>query len=204
MRTKGKAVLALISTFALASAAVAAGAKEEFHNLMIALPDGSVQHIRYTGDVAPQIVILPASSQLAPGGLFDAFDAPFAELDRVVADMNRQSDAMLRQAAMLSARAADGRAGLNQAVITDMPAGTVSYSFFSTTGGNGSCSQSLQVTSYGASQKPKVVSQSSGDCSKMMPKLVPTTGARPSSSMPKLVPVKLETAPAPARPANPA
>jgi len=202
MRTKGKAVLALISTVALASAAVAAGAKEKFHNLMVALPDGSVQHIRYTGDVAPQVVFVPARARIAPVGLFDDFDAPFAELDRMVAEMNRQSDAMLRQAAMLRAQAAPGTAGLNQAVIANMPAGSVSYSFVSTSNGNGFCSKSLQVTSYGANQKPKVVSQSSGDCSKVMPKVVPTTQVKPSSTLPNLVPAKLEPASAPAQPAD--
>jgi hypothetical protein len=202
MRTKGKAVLALISTFAIAGAAVAAGKAEKFHNLMLALPDGSVQHIRYSGDVEPQILFEPVSSQLMPVSLIDAFDAPFAELDRMVAEMNRQSDAMLRQAALLGAQAANGKAGVNQAVIANMPAGSVSYSFFSSSNGNDSCSQSLQVTSYGAGQKPKVVSQSSGDCSKVMPKVVPTTQVKPSSTLPGLAPVKLEPAPMPAKPAN--
>jgi hypothetical protein len=198
MRSKGKAALALISTFALASAALAAGATEKFHNLMVALPDGSVQHIRYTGNVEPQIVILPASAQSAPVSLFDDFDAPFVELDRMVAEMNRRSDALLRQAAML----ANGKAGVNSAVITNMPAGSVSYSFVSTSSGNGFCSQSLQVTSYGANQKPKVVSQSSGDCSKMTPKVVPTTQVKPSPVLPNVVPAKLDAAPAPAKPSR--
>jgi hypothetical protein len=202
MRVKGKAILALISTVAVASTALAAGAKEKFHNLMVALPDGSVQHIRYTGDVAPQIVMVPTHERIAPVSLFDDFDAPFAELDRMIAEMNRQSDAMLREAAMLSAQAANGKAGVSPAVIANMPAGSVSYSFFSSSSGNGSCSQSLQVTSFGAGQKPKVVSQSSGDCSKVMPKVVPTTQVKPSSSLPNVVPAKLEPAPAPAKPAN--
>jgi hypothetical protein len=202
MRSKGKTVLALISTFALASAALAAGANEKFHNLMIALPDGSVQHIRYTGDVAPQVVILPASRQIAPVSLFDAFDAPFAALDRLAAEMDRQRDAMLRQVAMLRAQAASGKAGVSPAVVANMPAGSVSYSFVSTSSGKGFCSESLQVTSYGAGQKPKVVSQSSGDCSKVMPRVLPTAQVKPSSTIPTIEPAKLEAAPVPAKPAN--
>jgi hypothetical protein len=202
MRTKGKAVLALISTFALASAAVAAGAKENVHKLMVALPDGSVQHISYTGDVAPEILFVPATAQLAPVSPFDAFDAPFVELDRMVAEMNRRSDAMLRQAAMLSAQAANGKAGIGTAVVANMPAGSVSYSFFASSSGNGACSQSVQVTSFGAGQKPKVVSQRSGDCSKVLPKVVPTAQVQPSSTLPGVVPAKLESAPRPAKPAN--
>ena len=202
MRITSKAVLAVASTFALAGAAVAAGAAEKVHNLMIALPDGSVQHIRYTGDVAPQVVFQQASREAAPAGLFDDVDAPFAALDRMVAELNRQSDAMLRQAAMLSAQAARGSATVSPAVVANMPAGSVSYSFFSSSSGNGSCSQSLQVTSFGVGQKPKVVSQSSGDCTKVMPKVVPTAEVKPSSTLPGLVPAKLDNAPAPAKPSR--
>jgi hypothetical protein len=42
--------------------------------------------------------------------------------------------------------------------------GTVSYSFVSTTNGGSTCSRSVQVTSLGSGQQPKVVSNSSGDC----------------------------------------
>jgi hypothetical protein len=202
MRKTGKAVLALLSTVALAGTAVAAGAKEKFQNLMVALPDGSVQHIRYTGNVEPQIVFLPAAAAIEPVAMFDDFDARFAALDRMVAEMNQQSEAMLRQAAMLQAQAAKGNAGLNQAVIANMPAGSVSYTFFSSSNGNGFCSQSLQVTSLGANQKPKVVSQSSGDCSKVMPRVVPTSQVKPSSTLPGVMPAKLDQAPAPAKPAS--
>ena len=201
MRITGKAMLALVSTLALAGTAVAAGAAAKVHNLLVALPDGSVQHIRYTGDVAPRIEFLPASAELAPVGLFADFDSPFVELDRMVAEMNRQSDAMLRQAALLGAQA-NGNAQLDPAVMAKLPAGSVSYSFISTSSGNGSCTQSLQVTSYGASQKPRVVSQSSGDCAKVMPKVVPTSHAQPSSTLPGLVPAKLDPAPVPAKPAR--
>jgi hypothetical protein len=202
MRITGKAALALISTFALASAAVAGVAAEKFHNLMVALPDGSVQHIRYTGDVAPQIEFLPVSAESAPADLFDAFDAPFVELDRMVAEMNRQSDAMLREAALLGAQAANGNARLDPAVMARLPAGTVSYSFISTSSGNGTCSQSLQLTSFGAGEKPRVVSQSSGDCTKTLPKTVPAAQRQPSPTLPALVPAKLVPAAAPAKPAD--
>jgi hypothetical protein len=202
MRITGKAALAVLSTFALASAAVAAGAAEKVHDLLLALPDGSVQHIRYTGDVVPRAVLLPASEAISPISLLDDFGAPFAALDHMVAEMNRQSDAMLRQAAMLNAQAAKGNAAASPAVIANMPAGSVSYSFFASSSGNGSCSQSLQVTSFGAGQKPRVVSQSSGDCTRVMPKVVPTNHVQPSSTLPGVVPAKLELAPAPAKPAS--
>jgi hypothetical protein len=203
MRVTGKLGLVLVSSFALATAAVAGVAADKFHEMTVALPDGSVQHIRYTGNVAPRVVVLPASAVIAPAGLFDTFDAPFADLDRMMVEMDRQSDALLRQAALLGAQPANGAARLDPAVIARMPAGSFSYSFVSTSSGNGSCTQSLQVTSYGGSQKPKMVSQSSGNCAKRPGQPVPATGMQPSSALPKAVPAKLEAAPAPA-PAKPA
>ena len=86
-----------------------------------------------------------------------------ALFDRIAADMDRQMDAMFRQARMLET-AAVGDAPFDQAGFGALPAGTVSYRFVSTSTGNGVCSRSVQVTSLGAGQQPKVVSSSSGDC----------------------------------------
>jgi hypothetical protein len=204
MRMTRKAGLILISSFALAGAAVAGVAAEKVHYLTIALPDGSVEHIHYIGDIAPRVVVLPATAAVAPMALIDAFDAPFAELDRMTAEMDRQSDAMLRQAALLAAQPANGKAALAPAVVAQLPAGSVSYSFVSTSNGNRSCSQSWQVTSYGPNQKPKVVSQSSGNCATAPTKTVPATQAQPDPALPKLVPAKLDkpAAPSEAKPAN--
>jgi hypothetical protein len=209
MRVTGRVGLILISSFALAGAAFAAGNGDKVHNLMIALPDGSVQHLRYTGDVAPQVVFLPAHAVAAPVAMIDDFYAPFAEMDRMAAEMDRQSDAMLRQAALL---AAQGKAGAqpSRAVVGQLPAGSFSYSFVSTSTGNGTCSQSMQVTSYGPNQKPKVIQQTSGNCSAIQnravpDRAVPATQMQPDRAMPKLVPAKLDrlAAPAEATPANP-
>src|SRR3546814_14407058 len=64
---------------------------------------------------------------------------------------------------MLEAEAARGETP-DRAAFGTLPAGTVSYRFVSTSTGNGTCSRSIQVTSLGADQQPKVVSSSSGDC----------------------------------------
>ena len=46
----------------------------------VALPDGSVQHIRYTGDVEPQLIFLPARAEITPIAIFEDVDAQFAAL----------------------------------------------------------------------------------------------------------------------------
>src|SRR5688500_371057 len=71
--------------------------------LKVALPDGRIGLVRYRGEVPPLrlaqdrrvLVLVPVRPVADP---FAAFDAMFA-------DMDRQMDAMLRQAASLAARA---------------------------------------------------------------------------------------------------
>jgi len=135
------------------------------HNrvMTIDLPDGSLARIEYQGDVAPKVTVEPMT-RLVPVQLADpAITAPFALFDRIAADMDRQMDVMFRQARMLEAAAARG-ATLDRAAFGNLPAGTVSYRFVSTSTGNSTCARSIQVTSLGADQQPKVVSSSSGDC----------------------------------------
>ena len=206
MRLKGKTLLAGIATLAIAGAAVAGVVADKTHVLTVALPDGSVEHIHYTGNVAPKVVIAPVAQSwdmLSPVALFDGgFGvSPFAAFDRIAAVMDRQADDMMRQAALLASQPA----GVSTAAARNLPAGAVSYSFVSTSSGNGTCNQSVQVTSFGADQQPKVVRQSSGDCSAMAtsspaPVAEHKDAARPST----LVPVKLDVpAKAQAVPANP-
>src|SRR5581483_12488472 len=204
MRLTRKAGLAIVATVALAGAAIAAEA-QHVHILNIALPDGSVEHIRYTGDVAPQVVLLPAEAM--PASLFAAdFDAPFTALDRITAELEAQSNAMLREAALLARQPASAGGQLDNAVLAKLPVGTVSYSFVSMSGNNGvTCSQSWQVTSLGPNQKPKVVAQRSGDCGdakagaagvKPASRSVPAIQTSPASEgLPKVLPVKLDAKP---------
>jgi hypothetical protein len=64
---------------ALLLAGTAAAAAEKLHTMNVALPDGSVAQIDYTGDVAPRISVQPVDA------IPVAFVNPFAELDRVAA-----------------------------------------------------------------------------------------------------------------------
>ncbi len=132
MRITGKATLALLSTVALAGTAVAAVAAERVHYLLVALPDGSVQHIRlHHGDVAPNDRVPAGERRPARRSACSTISTRhFAQLDlHGRRDLDRQGDAMLRQAAMLSAEAAEGNGQLNPAVTANMPAGSFSYSF---------------------------------------------------------------------------
>jgi hypothetical protein len=155
----------------------------------VVMPDGSVAHIRYVGDVAPRVLIAPAADTIP---VDFAVGDPFAMLDRVAFAMDRQMDAMLRQVHALSA-ASTSPGALDNAALKNLPAGTVSYSFSSFSSGNGAaCSQSVQVTSLGTNQPPKVVRQSQGDCSAMN-NHTPTPAVQPvQRSGPALTPASLE------------
>ncbi|MGJ0239569.1 hypothetical protein ACQEPB_13780 [Novosphingobium fluoreni] len=162
MRKIPAAVLAGVA--AVAAMGTALAASNNGHVMKVGLPDGTVARIEYQGDVAPKVTFVPGSD-MAPIAWFDPFEAaPFTLFDRIAADMDRQSDLMMRQirALPLPAMADDGKLDLTG--WGSLPPGTVSYSFVSTTNGRSTCSRSVQVTSLGSGQPPKVVSNSSGDC----------------------------------------
>lgn len=202
MRKIRTAVLAGFAAVAVVGTALAA--THNIHHMKIALPDGSIARIEYQGDVAPKVAVVPVSSAALPVALFEpfalpAFDmAPFAALDRAAVQMDHAMDAMIRQAATLPAQpfVSDGK--LDMAAFGKMPAGTVHYSFVSTSTGNGTCSRSVEMSSYGAGQQPKVVQTSSGDC-KGMPNLTPAAADQASA---KPEPVKAEAKSAVTRPAT--
>jgi hypothetical protein len=89
--------------------------------------------------------------------------AQFVRFDRIATEMRRQTEMMIRQVRALQPEPnALGKIGL--ASFGSLPAGTVRYSFSSTSMGNGTCSRSAQVISLGPGLQPKVVSKSAGDC----------------------------------------
>lgn len=153
----------LAGAAAIAVAGTATAAANDSRVMTVDLPDGSQARIEYKGDVAPKITVEPAT-RLVPVRLADpALTAPFVLIDWIAADMDRQMDAMFRQARILESAAA-GDTPLDRTAFGALPAGTVSYRFVSTSTGKGVCSRSIEVTSLGADQQPKVVSSSSGDC----------------------------------------
>ncbi|WP_404370335.1 hypothetical protein AB5I39_01750 [Sphingomonas sp. MMS24-J45] len=157
MRLMSKVALAGAAACAFAGTAYAADSS--LHTMKVALPDGSVAHVLYKGDVAPKIQIVPVERTI-PVALFDS---PFADFDQVFAEMDRQAATMMQQARALQA-AAPANGKIDKVALKSLPAGT-SYSFTSYSSSNGGCTQSYQMTSYGNAE-PKVVSQTTGDCSK--------------------------------------
>lgn len=199
---KSSLILAGVAV-ALAATAVTAAERANQHVLTVLLPDGSVEHVRYIGDVAPHIVVRPAATMAAPTSLFDAaFGAgsPFAEMDRLSAAMEQQSAAMMRQVSAMAA-AQPARPGAPQMVMmANAPAGAT-YRYVSTTTVNGkTCTTSVQSVSQGAGKAPQLLRQVSGDCSTAVqrptgpvPAVAPATPTPPA----KLVPTSAPAAPKP-------
>lgn len=141
------------------TAAFAAG--NNIHEMTVRLPGGGVEHIQYTGDLAPKVTIAPFAS-------IDAFAPNFAfgfpNLSQIRADMDRQMrqmDDMIRQANTAGTTEAQN-GGLSS--IAAGPPGSQSYSMVSTFNGNNFCSRSVEVTRPANGAKPKVVSHTSGNC----------------------------------------
>ena len=130
--------------------------------MTVRLPDGGVERIFYTGDTPPQVTF-PAPSPVAYAA------DPFVIMQRISAEMDRESAAMMGQAdAMMVDPMATAPLGTPDRLMTvnlgDLPAGARGYSFVSTMSGNGVCSRSVQITSRGDGAKPTVVTHTSGDC----------------------------------------
>jgi len=194
MRTATKLLLAGAGLITAAGTAIAAS--DRGHVMDVALPDGTVAHIRYVGDIAPKVVVAPAAEAIPVA--FAATD-PFAMFDRISWAMDRQMDAMLRQASALSAMAPGPDGKLSEAALKSLPPGTVSYSFTSYSSGNGAaCSQSVQVTALGANQAPKIERQSSGDCSAVNSRKPVPAVQQAKPAAPALTPVSLQKAKEPA------
>jgi hypothetical protein len=162
MRKLRTVVLSGVAALAVASAALAA--TRDMHVMKVGLPGGAVARIEYEGVVAPKVIVAPVQ-EAVPVNLFDAVDtAPFAVFDRMAASMSRDMDAMVHDIGAFEPMppSADGKIDL--AALAKLPAGTVHYQFVSTSDGSGTCSRSVEVTSYGPDHKPKIVSNSSGNC----------------------------------------
>ncbi|HTW34083.1 MAG TPA: hypothetical protein VMD53_05660 [Rhizomicrobium sp.] len=150
----GAAALALAGTTAVASA-------QAVHEFAVQLPGGGVEHIRYTGDAKPVVVMLPANPFAA------AFAPPFwpsqafAEMNQISAQMDRQMNAMLTQAGEMQAAA---QSGVLNASFGNLPRGAVEYTQISTWNGNGMCTRTVRMTEPEGGGKLQTVSSTSGDC----------------------------------------
>jgi len=150
-------VLAGIAALAVAGFSLSALA-QDVHTMTVHLPGGGTEHILYTGDHAPRIVI-NRGAQNPFVQRYSSWYSPFAALDRISAEMNRQMDEMMRETATMPLLAAPSR--LIETHNTD--AGATSFSMVSTMSGGHVCMQSVQITT-DASGKRHVEQHSSGDC----------------------------------------
>jgi hypothetical protein len=184
MRKVTKLLLAGVGALTLTGVAMAAA--DNHHIMNVVMPDGSVAQIHYVGNVAPQVVAVPAA-RAVPVAWVD----PFAMMDRISYEMDRQMDAMLQQASALQQAAPNGQ--LSQAALKSLPPGTVSYSFTSYSSGNGAtCSQSVQVTALGQNQPPKIERQSQGDCSALNSRKPTPAVIEAKPDAPKVTPASLQ------------
>ncbi len=88
---------------------------------------------------------------------------PFAALDRISAQMDREMAALM-DAAALPPPALGAERMLN-VDIRALPPGAAEYSYVSTIGGDGSyCSRSVEITRAWPYGRPHVVTHQSGDC----------------------------------------
>jgi hypothetical protein len=158
MRNLRTVLLAGVAAVGLTGIAFAAS--PQTHVMTVRLPGGGVEQIRYTGDIAPQVVVEPAfpaawQPVFAPDPAFAALQRISAEMDREAADLWQQAQAMLSQPP----------SGLAAAAFADMPAGSRSYRLVTTMTGNGVCMRSTEITAQGDGRPPQVVTRTAGDCS---------------------------------------
>ena len=166
---------------ALLAAGTAAAAAEKLHKMDVALPDGGTVHVEYAGDVAPKVTVDEAQPEARI-----AYD-PFAELDRIAFEMRARQQAMMQQMAALQQAAAEGAAAAPGGVtlVGDLPAGAhVSY-YSSTTDANG-CTQTVQYSSDGSGEQPKVTRASAGNCDSAARDAGPAPAAAPAPEPRKL------------------
>ncbi|MDH7640076.1 hypothetical protein [Sphingomonas oryzagri] len=202
MRLKPVLMIAGLMAAAGVTAAVAADRQEArvvpVHVLNVHMPDGSIQQVRYTGDVAPRVVAVPVATA---DPMMVAFgpDSPFAMMDRISAQMDAQMAGMMHQAAMMQSMTPEQ---LQQAAMrSGGGAGTTSFTMVSSTGADGQvCSQSVRTVSLGDGKAPQIQRTSSGDCGSTVsrPQGLTPTAAPAAQAAPVATPAVLPAAKAPA------
>ncbi|HLK24962.1 MAG TPA: hypothetical protein VKT30_09910 [Caulobacteraceae bacterium] len=155
-------VLLIGSAVGIVGAVAYAADAPKTHVLTIPLPGGGVEQIRYTGDVAPRVTFRQAPEALAAFG--PQIGDPFAMMQRIQAEMDREMAAMLQHPMAIPPMQGLSGAPLQAVTMGSAPAGAQSYSVVSRVSGGHQCTESVEITSEGPGRPPKVVRQTSGDC----------------------------------------
>jgi hypothetical protein len=149
-----------VAAAALAGSAIAAAPKS--HVMNVNLPDGSVARVEYIGDVAPKVTVDPR-----PMGDMAAWGTPFpsfAGFDRMIEQMQRQSQEMMRRAQDMAHKPVGAGAAPYIASYGNLPAGQTSTTVVSVSNNGATCTRTTEVVSQGPGKPPKVTSNASGQC----------------------------------------
>lgn len=156
----------MIGAAATAAVAIIAGpvlARDiALHDLTVRMPDGGVEHVRYSGNTPPQVSFNDFT--LRPSDVSDVFFAnPFAAMDQISADMDRQAAQLMNLATSdvlptgpQSMKALDAR-------LSTLPPGTEGYSVYTVSSGGKTCTQKMAFD-YSGHGKPLIEQTSSGAC----------------------------------------
>jgi hypothetical protein len=155
------------AALSLLGAGVAEAATARLHTMNVAAPDGSQIQVRYFGDTAPQVEVVPVEAAAEVGDASDASDAsdggvmadPFMAMARISAAMDTRMNAMMQQA--VAGGHAQGAPGLILA--GDMPAGSHVTYYSSSTDARG-CTRSVSYSSDGSGAAPKMTQAASDGC----------------------------------------
>jgi hypothetical protein len=151
------------TAFAASPKPVSPQAAGQTHVMNVPLPDGSVARVEYVGAVAPKVSVVPAPMTAAGSPWAMPVMPSFANFDRMIAEMNRQSQAIVRQAQEM-ARQPAGAAAPYVASYGNLPAGETSTTVVSFSNNGKSCTRTTQVVSQGPGKAPKVTSSATGEC----------------------------------------
>ena len=180
MRISTSLIIAGAAVIGLAGLAPTIARELDTHTVTVRVPGGGVETITYTGKVAPQIsfqqvpVSGPVDGSFVAFAPFSSFAGPsFAGFDRISAEMDRQMDAMMRQALMMAAM--PQQSPLYHATLNGVPEGAATFSMVSETSSNGVCTHVTRITQGAGDAKPQMVSQTSGNCGQAV------HGAQPAS-----------------------
>jgi hypothetical protein len=149
---------------AAALAGTAFAATPKTHVMNVPLPDGSVARVEYVGEIAPKVTVAPRP--LADLGSPWAMPLPsFAGFDRMMAEMQRRSEEMMRQAQQMAHQPV-GPGGVAPYIASygNLPAGETSTTVVSVSNGGATCTRTTETVSQGPGKPPKVTSSVSGQC----------------------------------------
>lgn len=153
-----------IAAIGLASTALAQ--IKHNHVMHVRLPDGTLEEIRYAGDTAP---VVRLQMGWAPAGYAwpqDEFgaDLPFAALEQLSAQIDREAKALIQQARSMPDPLTDSAGELTQIDLGKSPLGMSGYSVVSTVSGGRVCTRTVRYGPAAKSGHLTAVTQVSGDC----------------------------------------